>query len=234
MNSDSKNEAAPGLSGPSYGKKFFFIRHGRTEWNDQLRYQGATDIPLSADGLGQARCAGIRLSKIKADAILTSPLIRARQTAEAIASFHPALQPLVIPELTEVNFGAWEGLTVPQIIDRYGQELFDRWRSDPLYTDAPGGEAMTGLWMRCADAWKKLLGVKGDKIIVIGHGAMLRALFPKILGMERTGAFWKSRLDNCSVSTFLCAPDGRASLVCLNDTNHLKMNEAQIKILPEP
>lgn len=233
MNNDAK-EAAPGLSGPAEGRKLFFIRHGRTEWNDQFRYQGATDIPLSEEGRRQARAVGLRMADIKLDALVTSPLARARETASMIASFHADLHPIIVPELIEVNFGGWEGLTVPQIIEKYGQELFDRWRDDPLNTDAPDGEAMDALWERCGAAARAILARPGKKIAIVGHGAMFRALFPKLLRLERTGGFWRSRLDNCSVSTFCCGNDGRVSLSSLNDINHLKIDEEHIKILPEP
>lgn len=233
MKMDLKN-AAPGLSGPADGKKIFFIRHGRTEWNDQFRYQGATDIVLSDTGKEQARKAGLRFENIGIDSIITSPLRRAHETADIISSFHQGLRPAVMQELTEVNFGGWEGLTVPQIVEQYGQDLFDRWRRDPLFTDAPDGESNEDLWERCGRAAAVIRSIPGKRIVVVGHGAMFRALFPKLLDMKRTGAFWKSRLDNCSVSVFACDGTERMSLSCLNDTNHLKIDDDSIKILPEP
>ena len=87
--------------------KLILIRHGRTDWNVQGRVQGRTDIPLDETGLRQAAAVARRLSGIHLNAIYTSPLRRAHDTAKAVAAFH-SCDVHVAQQLTEINFGAWE------------------------------------------------------------------------------------------------------------------------------
>ncbi|MBQ9881136.1 MAG: histidine phosphatase family protein, partial [Synergistes sp.] len=87
-NTTENRNAAPGLSASAGGRMIYFLRHGRTEWNNQLRYQGAVDIPLNEDGRMQAHKAALRFSSADIDAVISSPLSRAMETAERIASFH--------------------------------------------------------------------------------------------------------------------------------------------------
>ena len=109
VNMVEDGNVAPGLSAPIGGKKIFFVRHGKTEWNNQLRYQGATDIPLNAEGRLQARRAALRFSLAKVDAVISSPLSRAYETAEEIASFHKGAAVEKTSLLTEVDFGEASG-----------------------------------------------------------------------------------------------------------------------------
>ena len=88
--------------------RLILIRHGRTEWNAEARVQGRTDIPLDAVGRAQAQSIAKRLSSIQLKAIYTSPLLRAAETAQEIAAYH-ACSVNRIAEMTEINFGAWEG-----------------------------------------------------------------------------------------------------------------------------
>lgn len=230
----SNDNEAPGLSALACEKRLYFIRHGKTAWNDQFRYQGATDIPLSDEGRRQANAASARFAKVQVDTLLCSPLSRAFETASIIAGAHPSLRPVRVPELTEVNFGGWEGLTVPQIKEKYGEELFARWRGAQLDVTAPMGEDMDALWLRSASAAERILSCAGKNIVVVGHGAMFRVLFLSLLSLPRTNIFWKTRLDNCSISAFSCDKEGRATLSYLNDVTHLKLSAKQIEILPSP
>lgn len=230
VNAAEKGNAAPGLSASPDGRIIYFVRHGRTEWNDQLRYQGAVDIPLNEDGRMQARKAALRFSSADIDAVISSPLSRAVETAEYIASFHKELKVESTPLLTEVDFGKWEGRTVPEIKAEYA-DVFAAWRNDPLNVAAPGGESMDSLYERCGLFAEQLLARHERRTVVVGHGAMLRALFPRMLQLPRVSYFWKTRLDNCSITAF-SADDGRFALIYQNDTLHLKVANDKIAYLP--
>ncbi|MCR5336773.1 MAG: histidine phosphatase family protein [Synergistes sp.] len=229
-NTTENSNAAPGLSASAGGRMIYFLRHGRTEWNNQLRYQGAVDIPLNEDGRMQAHKAALRFSSADIDAVISSPLSRAMETAERIASFHKGLKVESTPLLTEVDFGKWEGRTVPEIKAGYA-DVFAKWRNDPLNVDAPGGESMDSLYERCGLFAEQLLARPERSIVVVGHGAMLRALFPRLLQLPRVSYFWKTRLDNCSITAF-SADAGRFALIYQNDTLHLKITEDKIAYLP--
>lgn len=226
---EDKN-TAPGLSAPVGGRMIYFVRHGRTEWNNQFRYQGAVDIPLNDDGRQQARKTALRFSAADIDAVLSSPLSRAMETAGIIASYHNGLKVESTPLLTEVDFGRWEGRTVSEIKADY-PDIFYAWRSDQLNVDAPEGESMDALYLRCGRFSEELLARREKNIVVVGHGAMLRALFPRMLMLPRVSYFWKTRIDNCSITAF-SADDGKFSLIYQNDMIHLKIDEDKIAYLP--
>ncbi len=234
MSSEVKNntDEAPGLSAPEGGRKIYFVRHGKTEWNNQFRYQGVTDVPLCDEGRAQARCAALRLSKLKIGALICSPLGRAYETAEKIAEFHPEIKIEKNPLFAEVNFGEWEGLTVPEIKAHSGAELFYKWRSNELHVSVPGGEEADAVYRRVTLAAKELLSRREASVLVVGHGAMLRALFLALFEIPRSNVFWKTRIDNCSISAASVDGRGKATLSFLNDTLHLITPEDKIADLP--
>lgn len=225
-------DEAPGLSAPDGGRKIYFVRHGKTEWNNQFRYQGATNVPLCAEGMEQAKRAGLRLSKLDVDAIICSPLDRAFETAGRIAAYHLGLRIEKNPLLSEVNFGEWEGLTVPEIKAHSGEELFYKWRRNELHVSVPGGESADAVDERASRAAEELVSRPEECIVVVGHGAMFRALFLPLLGIPRSNIFWKMRIDNCSISAVSVDKNGKVTLSFLNDTLHMLVPEDEIADLP--
>ena len=116
------------------------IRHGETSWNQEQRYQGQQDSPLSELGPGPSRKNRQKfLARMKIDVIYTSDLLRAKRTAEAIARPH-GLTPIADPRLREINFGVWEGLTREEVQARY-PELFSARFRDNINVRVPGGAA---------------------------------------------------------------------------------------------
>ncbi|MBI4759502.1 MAG: histidine phosphatase family protein, partial [Chloroflexi bacterium] len=97
--------------------RLLLVRHGETDWNAEERYQGTTDVPLSAQGRAQAQALTSRMAGEVLDAIYASDLQRAWQTAEVIAAPH-GLPVRPEPRLREIDFGAWEGLTFDEIRQR--------------------------------------------------------------------------------------------------------------------
>ena len=123
----------PGLS-LVIKRKITFVRHGITEWNKMFRYQGITDVPLSPEGEEQAKKAALRLSCESVDRVISSPLERSMKTAVIIAETIGIKSVEAWDELREVDFGAWEGLTVPQIKEKYGEDEAIRMKT---YTFTP-------------------------------------------------------------------------------------------------
>lgn len=221
----------PGLSG-TRGRRIYFVRHGMTDWNKQFRYQGSTDIPLCEEGERQAQRAARRLARLGAVRIVSSPLRRSLRTAEILAAELGSPKVEVWPELTEVDFGGWEGLTVPQIKEKYGAELFEKWRNEQLDVTAPDGESVCETYERAAAAAAKLLARREERLIVVGHGAFFRVLLLPLIRMPRCSLFWRMRLDNCSISAFDVDRQGRASVTFLNDTLHMLTPFSDIADLP--
>jgi broad specificity phosphatase PhoE len=147
------------------------VRHGQTERSSRGAYSGQLDVPLTSLGREQAlRCAE-QLAGAGVDAIHTSPLARARDTAQAIADATGA-ELTVDERLTEVDYGDFEGLDREAASARFGQ-AFDDWRADPFGSPVPGMEPL-------ADALARARAATADAIdrhqtpVIVGHQGILR------------------------------------------------------------
>ena len=149
------------------------VRHGRTAWNADRRFQGQTDIPLDAEGRAQAQALAAHLAPESFDLTVASDLTRARTTAEAICAGRT--QPLELDtSLREMHFGEWEGLTWTQIIERW-PELADRYEASPRQYTPAGGESWEHLCARVEAALRRIaarLGPDGRGLIVSHAGVM--------------------------------------------------------------
>src|SRR5260370_38728619 len=112
--------------------RLLLARHALTDWNSKGRYQGQQDIALGATGREQAALLAKRLAAERIDDIRTSDLGRARETASAVSATR-GLALNADPRLRELPFGAWEGLTPPEVKQRYPEALA-AWEADPLRT----------------------------------------------------------------------------------------------------
>ncbi len=149
------------------------VRHGRTAWVEEGRFQGTSDVPLSAHGRTQAAAVGARLGDRSLSTRLPipagdprvvrhSPLARAADTASAIARARGVPEALVADEdLREVAQGAWEGLRHTDVMARWPDELA-RWRHDPLHHHAPGGESLQQASARAGRALDRALSDVGS------------------------------------------------------------------------
>ncbi len=128
--------------------RLLLVRHGQTDWNVQGRYQGQADPPLNARGWVQALRLAYDLPRAhpRVDALYSSPLLRARQTALPLAA-RLGLRPRFLPALMEIHLGVWQGLLVRDIRARYPR-LFVRWEDDPWGTEIPGGELLAEVQAR--------------------------------------------------------------------------------------
>jgi len=151
-------------------------RHGQTTWNLEQRYQGQTDIPLDETGMAQAEYAAKRLATLRPDAIISSDLIRAQQTAGALARL-TGLPVTLNKELRERSGGGWEGLLDSEIRQRFPAERTS-W-------NPPGGETDAVVADRVSAAFTNILDDMGDVhlYVVASHGGALRLGMERILGL---------------------------------------------------
>lgn len=199
--------------------RIFLVRHGETEWNKSLRYQGHRDIPLSDVGRKQAEKIAARLSTEKIDAAYSSDLSRALETAKAIASFHN-LDINIVTELKETNFGRWEGLTYKEIDEQF-HEVMDGWRTNPMDTKIPGGESLGEVAQRCRAGMEKVISENpGKNVLVVAHGGIIRIIVSTVLGMQLND-YWKIKQDNVSLNIIEFYDNDSAIVCLLNDTGHL-------------
>lgn len=199
--------------------RIFLVRHGETEWNKSMRYQGHRDIHLSDEGRRQAEKIAARLSKENIDAAYSSDLSRALETAKTISKFHN-LTVNIVTELKETNFGRWEGLTYKEIDEQF-HEVMDGWRTNPLETKIPGGESLGDVAKRCRTGMEKIINENpGKNVLVVAHGGIIRIIAATALGMTLND-YWKIKQDNVSLNIIEFYGQDRAIVCALNDISHL-------------
>jgi broad specificity phosphatase PhoE len=200
--------------------RLILIRHGETEWNVTLQYQGHAAVPLNERGLEQARIAAQRLRRLDAQALYASDLARAWQTAEVIGR-ELKLTPKATPELREIDVGQWEGLTPEELYRRFPEHMreFER---DPARTVRLGGESYAQLQARALLALQQIEAShqQGETIIAVSHGGTIRALLCHVIGLD-LGNFGKMWLDNGSFTELRKSRSGWR-LLRLNDAAHLE------------
>lgn len=199
--------------------RLILVRHGETEWNVDMRFQGQSDIALSPNGREQAKLAAVRLAAERIDAAYTSDLCRCSETARIILDGRD-VDPLLRPDLREMNFGDWEGLTFEQI-NTLSPGVLERMRTDLRSFQAPGGEAWMDLENRVGGFLDETLARHPrDSVLVVAHVNPLRVLFTRVL-QGRVDGLFRLRLYNCSVSIFEVDSKG-TRVVSLNDSCHLE------------
>jgi len=147
------------------------VRHGQTELSRRKAYSGRLDVALTAEGREQARRCAARLAGDDAiDAIFTSPLSRARDTAQAIADATGAS--LTIDErLTEIDYGPFESLDRAEALARLGRP-FEAWREDPFGAPVPGMEPLQHVLERARQATADALDAAEHPLIVAHQGSL--------------------------------------------------------------
>ena len=206
--------------------RVIFARHGQTEWNLQVRFQGKTDVPLTDTGKHQAHALAERLSSWPLEAVYTSPLSRALYTADAVAQRHN-LTPIILPELQEINFASWEGQSIPKLKTEQ-HEAYSRWRADPFFNPPSGAETWEHLHTRLTRAVKTFLDGSYRRIAVISHGGIMRAMYAVFLGLN-PHKVWNMDVSNCAMSGVEMR-NGRPCLVFANDDLHIRAGEAGQKL----
>jgi probable phosphoglycerate mutase len=202
--------------------RILLARHGETPWNAEGRYQGCRDIPLSEVGEAQAVKLGERLRDVAITRAVSSPLARARRTAE-LALGERAGMLLLDEGLREIGHGDWEGLLASEIRERDPARL-QLWRDEPEGVMMPGegGESLRMVidraWPAFARACEGLS--ENDTLLVVAHDAVNRVLLCRILGLPFT-RLWAFRQAPTTLN-LLEGPDfEHLDVVRLNDSYHV-------------
>jgi probable phosphoglycerate mutase len=198
--------------------RLLLLRHGQTALSVERRYSGQGDPELTELGLRQAAGAAARLATDGSiTAVLTSPLRRTRQTAQAVADATGV--PLVVRDgLIETNFGEWDGLTFAEARDR-DPELHARWRGSQDVAP-PGGESFAEVGERVAAERDAILAAHpGETIVVVSHVTPIKLLLQQALAAG-SSILYRLHLDTASLSIADFYPDGGASVRLVNDTSH--------------
>lgn len=198
--------------------KVIFIRHGQTSWNKEKKYQGHSDISLNENGLRQAELVGKRLAEEKINAIYSSDLLRACQTAECIAQYH-ALPIIAKQGFREINFGVWEGLTYQEIMEVWPAILTTMY-SQPGETCPPQGESFNRVRQRVIRSLQHCITKHQDEtIVIVSHGGTMRMILCAALGLD-LDKMWLIRQDSTAINIIEYF-ESKVVVSLVNDTCHI-------------
>jgi probable phosphoglycerate mutase len=168
-----------------------------TEWSRTGRHTGITDLPLTPEGEQSAAQLRARLGQIHFDAVYSSPLQRARRTADLAGFEHPEITPL----LKEVDYGKYEGLTTPAI-----RQADPDWE---IYRDgSPGGETPAQIYARAQEFIDLVTEQPDSRVLAFSHGHFLRAVAVAWIGADITLAA-RLQLDEATINKLRAGERGR-------------------------
>ena len=187
-------------------RRVVLLRHGRTEWNTTGRFQGQLESPLDRIGRAQAADAAVAVRPMRPDAIVSSDLSRARDTAEAVAA-EAGVEVEVDARLREIDLGSWQGLTRAEARSQFPEE-YAAWQAGEDRRRG-SGETYAEVGARAAECvvdWLDRLG-PGALLVAVTHGGTARATIGTLLGLEPDRWWRLAPLSNCRWS--LLADIGR-------------------------
>ncbi|NJQ04829.1 histidine phosphatase family protein [Streptomyces lonarensis] len=187
------------MSSDPAGRRVVLWRHGQTAWNLERRFQGTTDIALTAEGVAQARRAAVVLARLRPDAIISSDLCRTADTAAELAAV-TGLEVSHDEALRETYAGVWQGLTHEEILEKYGEQYAAWKRGEPVRRG--GGELETEVADRAAPAVEQALArlPENGTLIVVSHGGTIRTTIGRMIGLAPGSWEALGGLANCSWS----------------------------------
>jgi len=201
--------------------RLILVRHGETSWNNQGRIQGCrSDTELSQKGRAQAEKIAIALRREKPDAVYSSNLKRARETARAIAQ-DCQLEVELNDDLREIDAGELEGLLGKELGGQYSN-FWNEWRKGSPSLHIPGGESLEELQMR---AWRSIQCITekhpDEVVVVVSHFFVNKTIICQALGLDLRD-MGRLRQDPAAVNILELA-NRRNTLLLLNDTCHLEV-----------
>ena len=205
--------------------KLYFVRHGRTEWNEEGRIQGANgDSPLLESSIQQLKALGQHLSQTYFDAAYSSDLPRAVHTAQIILeqNQHPiSLQET--PALREWRLGSLEGRKIVELKALYSEEMKAfRHNLSQFHHNLFDAESLSDTTKRTCDFVKSLKETELETVLIVGHGANLTASIRTLLGNKPEELRKNGGLDNASVTILTTDDFEHYHLDTWNDTSYLK------------
>ena len=204
--------------------KLLLIRHGESDGNAQRKFSGFQDVDLTEKGIWQAKRLARRLEGVPVDTVYCSDLKRARHTAEII--FGDRGKDIVVsPNLREINFGIWEGLTFEEIKLKEGAK-FTSWMENPDEKSIiPQGESLAILNDRVMTEVNRILEEhkneeKDKTIAIVCHGGAIRIILCNALNLELKNLWFIKQ--NSTALNIIDYYDNRGFISLLNDTSHLE------------
>ncbi|MGO2082656.1 histidine phosphatase family protein [Vagococcus sp.] len=204
--------------------KLYFVRHGKTQWNQEMRLQGMYgDSPLLPESYAEITALGNYLKEVPFEACYCSPLLRAKETAEGILKeANQPVVPIFIEELRELGFGQLEGEKISTSKQRFPHEMWAlRHQPNEYQPEVFGGESYEGMLSRMTQQVKQMmLETKEGPLLIVSHGAALTGTIQTLIGKSLAHVREQGGLDNNSL-TILDYQDSTFHLLSWNETHFL-------------
>jgi phosphoserine phosphatase len=198
--------------------EIILARHGETEWNVGEIYRGRADVGLDEVGIKQAELLGEYLSNIKLEAIYSSPLRRASDTAGIIARYQ-GVGVQIADGLIDFDYGKWQGLSEGEVNKLY-PALHKEWHDNPQLVKMPAGESLSDVGERAGGVVSDVLSEYEGTVALVSHRVVNKVLICSLLGLDNSH-FWNIKQDVAGITIFDYV-DGRFILTRHNDTSHLR------------
>lgn len=192
----------------------YLIRHGEILSSTPRRFIGQSDLEMTAHGREQMERLGSYLMAFSLERVVSSPLLRCRQSADIIGSAVGCI-PEVVDELSEIALGAWEGLTVADVQQQYPGEYEARGKDMTGYRP-PGGESFTDLCQRVWPAFVEVMEAGSERTAVVAHAGVNRVLLCHLLGMDLAYLFRLEQSYGCI--NVVHVDKGKYRVECMNRT----------------
>lgn len=202
--------------------RIILVRHGQTQWNSEGRVQGRTDIPLNARGMAQAEAVGEWLSGRKIDAVYASPLMRAHDTAKAIADRQGVCVKL-LGEMIEIDFGLWEGKTSRELSKEFPEFWVDwSWHLDEEKSAMMRAESAYSILARAKRAVGAVMeeNAADATVAIVSHTMPIKLLMADAVGIPLEN-MRQVKVDNCGVCEIELHKGEQSKLITWNERGFL-------------
>lgn len=198
--------------------ELILARHGETMWNVEKVFRGRADVNLDEVGIKQAELLGKYLSNWELEAIYSSPVKRALDTANIVARYQKVAV-RIAEGLTDFDFGEWQSLP-EQEVKRLYPAILSEWHNNPDKAKMPGGESLADVRGRAVEVVNDVLSRHQGNVLLVSHRVVIKVLICYLLGLDNSH-FRNINQDVGGITTFDYA-DGRFVLTKHNDTSHLR------------
>ena len=201
--------------------KIYFTRHGETVWNRQGRFQGHKNSDLTDKGILAAELLSYRVEDIELDYIVSSPLMRAYNTAEIVRG-NKDIEIIKHEGLKEINLGDFEGMSYLEIKKKHG-DLLAQIEKDPFNNHYPKGENLKEFYERVVEAFKEITDKYRNKtVLIVAHGGTIKCIEAYIRKFKLSSDWMGNVVQNCSLYCIEVDDGGQIKEVFYNDTSHLE------------
>jgi broad specificity phosphatase PhoE len=201
--------------------RIYLVRHGETEWNRVRRFQGRSNLPLNQEGIKQVNALALALKNKPLNAIYTSPLLRAFETARLIKVFHPSIPIFEEKGLIEMDLGEFDGMKAQDWAEQY-PDFRKAWNENPASVQMPGGESLKEVQTRAKDTLERITRIYSpdSSILLSSHNFVNLTILCDLLEIP-LHRFRELRQENAAFNV-ICKKGNRLYVELVNERSHLK------------